>query len=158
MEQSFYYTSIKPGLSDSVSGIGSYYLFEREPSTQNKTGLLDKQDEALEHGKAVRCAYCKTLITYQGNAENIQGRHVHSFVNPGGYEFTIACYRRAWCKLMGLPMLKWSWFTAYTWQYALCPQCQEHLGWFYHCSADDSSFYGLILDRLIIEHSASDLD
>ena len=120
--------------------------------------VVDKQDEVLDHGKAVRCAYCKTVITYQGNAEHIQGQHVHSFINPGGYEFTIGCFRRAWCKVMGLPMLEWSWFNGYTWQYALCPQCQEHLGWFYRSSPDDSAFYGLILDRLIIEQAGSDAE
>ncbi len=134
------------------------YLFERESSTDKKTQVNHKQQDILEHGKAVRCAYCKTVITYQGNAEQVQGKHVHSFINPGGFEFTIGCYRRAWCKIMGLPMLEWSWFKPYTWQYALCPQCQELLGWFYHNAPDNSSFYGLILDRIIIEQSASDTE
>lgn len=156
--QQLQYTSINPGLSGPVSGTWRYYLFERETSTEKQTGVLDQDDDVLEHGKAVRCTYCQTVITYQGNAKQIQGQHVHSFVNPGGYTFTIGCFSRAWCKIMGLPMQEWSWFNAYTWQYALCPQCQEHLGWFYRCSTDDSSFYGLILDRLIIEQSASDAE
>ena len=118
--------------------------------------MLDKQAEALEHGKALRCANCKTVITYQGHAENRRGQHVHRFFNPGGYEFTIGCFRRAWCKVIGLPTLEWSWFDGYTWQYALCPQCQEHLGWFYHGSTDDSSFYGLILDRLASDSASHD--
>jgi hypothetical protein len=135
-----------------------YHLFERESSTDNKVKVTDETADVLDHGKAVRCAYCKTVISYQGNAEQIGGKHVHSYVNPGGFEFTIGCYRRAWCKIMGLPMQEWSWFHGYTWQYALCPQCQEHLGWFYRNAPDNSSFYGLILDRLIIEQSADDTD
>lgn len=154
----FQNTSIQPVPFNPKTGIGSYYLFERENSTEKKTRVIAKEDESLDHGKAVRCAYCKTVITYQGNAEHIQGQHIHSFVNPGGYEFTIACYRRAWCKIMGLPTLEWSWFRDCTWQYAMCPQCQEHLGWFYHCPANESSFYGLILDRLIIEQSNGDTE
>ena len=132
-----------------------YHLFEVDSASDNKTMVLDRHAEDLAHGKAVRCAYCKTLITYQGNAESIQGQHVHSFTNPGGYEFTIGCYRRAWCEVVGRPTQEWSWFNAHTWQYALCPQCQQHLGWFYHCAATGSAFYGLILDRLIIEHTSS---
>ena len=107
----------------------------------------------MDHGKAVRCAYCKSIITYQGNAESKSGKHIHNFVNPGGHEFTIGCYRRAWCKIMGLPMMEWTWFAGYTWQYALCPQCQEHLGWFYRNAPDNTSFYGLILQRIIIEEA-----
>lgn len=133
-----------------------YHLFERESSTDDIVKVSDEAQEILDHGKAVRCAYCKAVISYQGNAECIQGQHVHNFVNPGGYEFTIGCYRRAWCKIVGLPMQEWSWFNGYTWQYALCPQCQDHLGWYYHSAADDSSFFGLILDRLIIEQSDSE--
>lgn len=151
MEQAIHYTFINPGLVQAQPVIGSYYLFEQESSLQNNTVLLDKQAEALDHGKALRCAYCKTVITYQGNAENRQGQHIHRFANPGGFEFTLGCFSRAWCQVIGLPMLEWSWFNGYAWQYALCPHCQEHLGWFYHCAADDSSFYGLILDRIIIE-------
>lgn len=135
------------------AGIWPYYLFELENPAEKKTGVLAGEDEALDNGKAVRCGYCRTVITYQGNAEQVLGKHVHNFVNPGGYEFTIGCYRRAWCNVTGLPMLEWSWFNGCTWQYALCPQCQDHLGWFYHCTSDDSSFYGLIIDRLIIEPS-----
>lgn len=127
-------------------------VLEAEGSTQRTKEALH-EEEKPGHGKAVRCAYCKSVITYQGNAESIQGRHIHSFVNPAGYEFTIGCYRRAWCRIMGLPMLEWSWFNGHTWQYAMCPQCQEHLGWFYHTVHDNNAFYGLILDRLIIEES-----
>jgi len=127
------------------------HLFERESAAQQQRDSLDEEAPTLEYGKAIRCAYCKTIITYQGNAEIIQGRHVHHFTNPGGYEFTLGCYRRAWCNVVGRPMLEWTWFSAHTWQYALCPQCQEHLGWFYHCSSEDSAFFGLILDRLIVD-------
>lgn len=127
------------------------YFFEKTTAPQNESVTEKQKSELEDHGRAVRCAYCKTVVTYQGNAESHSGQHVHSFVNPGGYEFTIACYRKAWCKVMGLPMLEWSWFSGYTWQYALCHQCQEHLGWFYYSASERVSFYGLILDRIIIE-------
>lgn len=138
--------------------IWPWHVFEKQSLDESKPESLQQEKIKLGHGKAVRCAYCKTVITYQANEQAIRGKHVHSFVNPGGFEFTIACYRRAWCKIMGLPMLEWSWFAPHTWQYALCPQCQEHLGWFYHDPAVNSSFYGLIIDRLILEQDENEPD
>ena len=129
-----------------------YHLFKKETTTENQTVADEQLSTVHEHGRAVRCAYCKSLITYQGNADTIAGKHVHSYSNPAGYEFTIACYHKAWCKITGRPTREWSWFAGYTWQYALCPQCQEHLGWFYHNQPNNSSFYGLILERIIIEN------
>lgn len=150
----FRYPNIISATTGTLAGLRPLYLFDRHAPGEDKHSLFDKEETDLEHGNAVRCGYCKSVITYQGNAEPIQGRQVHKFVNPGGYEFVIGCYRRAWCNIMGLPILEWSWFHGCTWQYAMCPQCHEHLGWFYQCAEDDSSFYGLILDRLIIDPSS----
>ena len=128
-------------------------FFEDRPAEEQQTAAEKKASAVLDHGRPVRCASCRSIITYQANAEAIAGSHVHSFVNPGGYEFTIGCYRKAWCRLIGTPTLEWSWFTGHRWQYALCPQCEEHLGWFYQNTAEQSYFYGLILNRLIIERA-----
>jgi len=131
------------------------YFFKQDTATKKKSAPEGKSSAVLDHGKAVRCAYCKTVITYQGNAESMAGKHVHHFTNPGGFEFTIGCYRKAWCRIVGVPTLEWSWFNGHSWQYALCNQCQEHLGWFFQNTQDKTSFYGLILDRLIIEDGSN---
>ena len=110
-----------------------------------------KPEDTLDHGKALHCAYCHTIVTYHGSGIEQMGQHVHSFTNPGGYEFTIGCFSKAYCQLEGEPSQEWTWFPAYYWQYALCHQCQEHLGWYYQSGEMGDDFFGLILDRLISE-------
>lgn len=139
-------------LAHAAEHAAAYHLFERHTSPQKTRQVEAEENDTLsDHGRAIRCAGCKTVITYHGNAEHRQGGHVHSFINPGGYEFTIGCFGRAWCLIVGQPSREWTWFSGYTWQYALCSQCREHLGWFYNSSSAENSFYGLILDRLIID-------
>jgi len=106
-------------------------------------------EDELDQGKALRCAYCQTIVTYPANAISQLGQHIHSFTNPGGYEFTIGCFRQAYCQAIGTPSQEWTWFPSYYWQYALCHHCQEHLGWYYQSGEATSGFYGLILNRLI---------
>lgn len=117
------------------------------PDIVSKTYL--ESDNALTQGKALHCAFCHSIITWQASAIDQLGRHIHTFENPGGYEFTIGCFARAYCMQVGTPEKEWSWFPAYHWQYALCHQCHEHLGWYYRSATQSNSFFGLILDRLI---------
>ena len=49
---------------------------------------------------------------------------------------------------VGLATEEYCWFEGYTWQYASCSDCGEHLGWFYQ-SGENSQFYGLIVDKLV---------
>lgn len=49
--------------------------------------------------------------------------------------------------LHGAPTLEFSWFPGYTWQLALCGQCNAHLGWKFVAGPDSNlmprKFYGL---------------
>jgi hypothetical protein len=63
--------------------------------------------------------------------------------------FHIICYREAaGCAREGTPTSLHTWFAGYDWCYALCGNCDNHLGWHYNASGRDQ-FYGLIKDRLV---------
>ena len=131
-----------------------YELLDRRFNTQadHKTENQDEADTGKGH--AIRCGFCRAIISYPGNQLERLGKHIHTFRNPSGLSFTIACYARAWCDAVGSPTEEWSWFPGYRWQYALCHACHEHLGWFYRTDGDLAPFYGLILPRLIFDDEA----
>ena len=132
----------------------SYELLERRFNSEASHKTASRIDEDTGEGQAIRCDTCLATITYPGNQLERLGRHVHTFRNPSGLSFTIACYARAWCDAVGKPTEAWSWFPAYRWQYALCHECHEHLGWFYRSHGGLAPFYGLILQRLIFDAEA----
>lgn len=126
-------------------------FFDKQGDPDVYINTRHENDDILSQGKALHCAFCHTVITWQGRAIDQLGRHIHTFENPGGYEFTIGCFARAACVQTGRPDKEWSWFPDYHWQYALCHQCHEHLGWYYRSVIQSNNFYGLILERLLSE-------
>jgi uncharacterized protein (DUF983 family) len=99
-------------------------------------------------GTCVRCGACRHGLTFDRARLEVEGKHTHTFVNPGGEKFTIRCYREAsGCRGFGEESTFWSWFRGFAWQVALCGQCGAHVGWFYR--GDAASFVGLIADRVI---------
>lgn len=78
----------------------------------------------------------------------INGSHEHTFDNPHGVRFRIGCF--AWvshCEVVMPASIYWSWFPGHAWQVEVCSRCGEHLGWLFRSA--DSTFHGLILDRLM---------
>jgi len=147
----------KSSLSRRWSGgpvLPSYQLLERKFRREPKHKTGTQIDDDASKGQAIRCGFCHAAISYPGNQLERLGRHIHTFSNPSGLSFTIACYARAWCDARGEPTATWSWFPGYRWQYALCHECHEHLGWFYQSNSGLGSFYGLILQRLIFDEEA----
>jgi hypothetical protein len=123
-------------------------------------GLSDKEVENITQKMAkdrekkkkerpnIYCATCRNLVTTSKAAVTIAGLHRHSFINPAGIHYEIACFSTAkGCFNMGDPTLEFTWFPGYTWCYSVCGKCFNHLGWFYQ--SGDSHFYGLILNRLV---------
>lgn len=98
---------------------------------------------------AVLCRHCFHLLTYQRERIFLNGRHTHTFANPHGIVFEIACFRRTpGVGTTGLPSDEFTWFQGYAWQIALCGGCLVHVGWRF--TSPDASFSGLILDRLMM--------
>jgi hypothetical protein len=103
------------------------------------------EDVAAEQPKrTVRCANCEFAIT---EPEFAIEPHEHTFRNPAGYSFHVVCYRTAPGAIeVGEPSGLATWFVGYEWTYALCGQCNRHIGWFY---VGKDKFAGLIATRLI---------
>jgi hypothetical protein len=127
----------------------------KQPSEENG-GLIteimveDKTAEtSIEDDKFIRCAQCLNSIARQTDRIVIGGAHRHTFANPQGIVFEIACFRFAdGCGYLGPGTDEFTWFKGYTWKIAVCGKCLFHLGWQYTSSGKDG-FFGLIIDRLI---------
>ncbi|GAB4335496.1 MAG: hypothetical protein Kow0089_05240 [Desulfobulbaceae bacterium] len=88
------------------------------------------------------------MITTAGQAVSRNERHEHTFFNPAGIIYEIRCFAAApGCRVHGRPTGEFTWFPGYTWQYALCATCGDHLGWYF--SSGESGFFGLISPKLI---------
>jgi len=123
-----------------------------EALDEQELAKLVEQDKATEKdGKRLFCAACRRLITSEALRISVNGAEEHSFSNPHGIEFHIACFSEAeGCGQIGVPTEEWTWFSGYRWRLAVCMDCGTHLGWGFSADAGDA-FYGLILDRLLSE-------
>ncbi|MEW6280582.1 MAG: cereblon family protein [Candidatus Eremiobacterota bacterium] len=107
-----------------------------------------EQKPAAQLEGTVRCRSCGHEVTRQRLAIEVQGAHEHTFRNPAGYSFHVLCFSDApGCLKAGTPTSQDTWFRGYAWSYALCGQCQGHLGWWFSSTGD--SFAGLIATRLL---------
>jgi hypothetical protein len=106
-------------------------------------------EQAPEEERWLRCAACGGRITPARARLEVNGSHEHSFMNPSGLRFVVACYAVApGCVPDGAPSTVWTWFPGRAWQIALCSGCGVHLGWSFH--ADDTApFHGLVRDRIV---------
>jgi hypothetical protein len=125
------------------------------PERQNERWVQElirshRQEQAEEEGQ-LYCFLCGRPITRVEERIEVQGAHEHTFSNPAGYVFDIACFASAsGCASAGEPTELYSWFDGYTWSYAVCGGCRAHLGWLYQGTVDPADrFFGLIRDRLV---------
>jgi len=123
----------------------SLLLFDRthgaQPARGERMGVQDARKTRLY------CAQCRHAITDQDERVAKQGSAEHTFANPYGMVFSIACFRKApGCAASGAPTSQHTWFAGYAWRIAICARCSVHLGWAYTSAGD--GFYGLIVDRL----------
>ncbi|MDA8137220.1 MAG: cereblon family protein [Desulfobacteraceae bacterium] len=94
------------------------------------------------------CRNCQQPITRPSQKIIIQGSHSHTFANPSGVVFELACFSTAvGFSFMGPPSLEFTWFTGHTWRITICAGCLNHIGWFFS-STGGTGFFGLILDKL----------
>lgn len=114
------------------------------------TKSLHKSNDENDEGEFILCRNCGNVITSTSNKIEMNGKHQHTFTNPGGFVFRIGCFAAAQGILnQGYPTLEFTWFPGFSWCYSLCIRCFAHLGWAYQ--SGEKYFYGLILDRLIHE-------
>lgn len=93
------------------------------------------------------CARCRSAVTVPSARARVAGGHLHTFANPHGFVYHIACFSEApGARPIGSPSQEFPWFAGFTWQVDLCARCGWHLGWFF--DSRDKSFHGLIADRL----------
>jgi hypothetical protein len=113
-----------------------------------KTGAVADQDDREQPERAIVCATCAASVTSPEHRIAVQGAQEHRFMNPTGVLFHIGCFACAiGCTIVGPDSLEYPWFPGFAWRYAMCGSCGQHLGWHFHKDSD-SSFFGLILDRL----------
>ena len=124
-----------------------YQLFEQR--RQDATPVIPQQRTTDQTAirPALRCISCHAVITTPQDAIEIAGQHRHTCTNPHGFTFTIGCFAQA-SGILADPTssTEHSWFPGYAWQIALCSNCTLHLGWRF---SGESSFYGLVLNRLL---------
>ena len=114
-------------------------LFEIKPET-NRGELTGRE-------RLLLCRFCGHGITSPADMTEMNGKLNHTFTNPAGNSFTIACFVSAkGCLTYGEPTYEHTWFPGFSWTYALCSGCQSHLGWYY--SSKGTGFFGLILNHL----------
>jgi hypothetical protein len=128
---------------------GSFYtrlvLLDRERDRRSSPKPV--ADRTAPGERSLVCAACGHRITDEDYRIAMSGGHEHTFVNPGGFDFTIGCFALApGCSYLGAPETAFSWFPGWSWQIAACARCRAHIGWLYRNAGEQ--FHGLILAAL----------
>jgi len=113
--------------------------------------LASRRDTEPEAERNLYCFVCGEIVTSVHSRISIQGSFEHTCTNPGGYLYTIGCFREAeGCAQAGELTEAFTWFPGFAWRYAFCGSCGVHLGWVYEATRDSPErFFGLILKRLV---------
>jgi hypothetical protein len=99
-------------------------------------------------GRILACWICRHPTTRPADLISVSGHHSHTFTNPSGLRFHIACFSRApGARGEGPTTDYFTWFPGYGWQGAHCAACHEHLGWRF--TSPHHEFFGLIWARLV---------
>ncbi|MBI5536167.1 MAG: hypothetical protein HY898_25825 [Deltaproteobacteria bacterium] len=113
----------------------------------------DPEDGTEEARKGVLCARCGNKVTTTDRRVEIDGAHRHTFANPHGLVFHIACYSEApGCRRSGQESTEFAWFAGYGWTVQTCARCGVHLGWAFRSAT--RAFWGLVCDRLVEDPGA----
>lgn len=105
------------------------------------------EDPSEDEEEVLVCATCEHAVTSPDARISMSGAHEHTFTNPHGVTFHIACFSRAPGAVShGAGTTDYTWFPGYAWRIATCRNCGIHLGWEF--AGDEHRFHGLIADRL----------
>lgn len=109
---------------------------------------LEETNISAKESKSIVYAHCLFKITSPEFLFFVDGLHVYHFTNPVGNSFQIRLFSKAsGCKEEGSPSLEYTWFPNFAWNFALCANCNRHLGWKYH--SEWKTFFGLIANQII---------
>jgi hypothetical protein len=123
--------------------------FEKSASPVQVSKTLAGIEENTEEEWYV-CRSCRQRITRQSDRMEVDGSHNHTFANPSGIVFEVACFSSATgFSFMGPPSTDFSWFSGHSWRITICSACLSHIGWFFSATSS-GSFFGLILDKLLL--------
>jgi len=121
--------------------------------SQRPKGEEDSQSATLEEDDEEAwyvCKQCRNQLAHSSARKMMQGSHTHTFANPSGVVFEIACFSSArGYSFLGPPSTEFSWFSGHSWRIIVCSVCITHLGWIFSAQ-NGSSFFGLITDRIIL--------
>jgi hypothetical protein len=96
--------------------------------------------------RGVLCARCGAQLTDASQRTAVSGQHEHTFFNPAGIVYHVACFASVpGCRGVGPYCGDFSWFPGQRWQIACCASCGEHVGWHF---TGDSIFTCLITTRI----------
>ena len=94
---------------------------------------LPEQDPYFDDllvGNSLLCINCLAPITSLDLKISVNDSHTHVFINPAGLTFRIGCFSSAHgCRIHGDLTSLHSWFKGYSWNFADCATCHDHLGW-----------------------------
>lgn len=120
----------------------------RHPASHKSPGTTPENETGTRRDPTVRCRQCGHPVTTIAQRKIIDNAHVHTFANPSGIIFEIACFgEAAGCGYAGSTSSEFTWFAGYRWRIAVCAGCLIHLGWRF-AAADGHFFHGLITSRL----------
>ena len=117
-------------------------LLDRERERRSSPKPVNDKVDGAE--RALVCVVCGHVISDDDYRIEMAGAHEHTFVNPAGFDYRIACFNAApGCVHLGPTESAFSWFPGWTWQVAACARCRAHVGWIYRNSGEQ--FHGLIV-------------
>lgn len=137
-------------LSYNFGSIPFRKFLEKQGPATDREGLPEQApEEAPDHEKVLVCRQCGRHITDESRRISIDGASRHTFANPHGHVYDIACFDSAvGCLGAGPASDEFTWFKGYSWRIVICTGCMTHLGWFF-ISSGGHHFFGLIVDRLV---------
>ena len=103
--------------------------------------------------KAYRCLACNSVITYSDRLVAVSDTKRHRFTNPAGVICDFLTFSSCpGAATFGDPTDEYSWFPGYSWSFALCQNCSNHLGWHYRAASklpELPEFWGILIHRVL---------
>ena len=130
------------------TGLPLECLDKQRPGAFSRVLPSENPEEEAVHEPIIVCRQCRNHITDESQRLSVDGANRHTFANPHGFVYDIACFGLAvGCYRAGPLSDEFTWFKGYSWQAVICADCMTHLGWFFISGAHH--FFGLIVDRLV---------
>jgi len=126
----------------------NYQLLDADEAQENAAQATRPRERHDSHtGRAILCASCSARVSDTSQRIDVAGRHQHTFFNPAGIVYQIACFATApGCRGIGQFSEEFSWFPGQRWQIGVCARCGEHLGWNFD---GEPAFTALIEARIV---------